>query len=373
MRCTPLVSFTALAAVAVAGVSAARGGAEENQVRVSTLVRGDTDGTVVVNPSVRGRVEFLDDQTHVDAEYTADVWTSASIDIRTAATRPVTEQRDELNAGLDRRFDDLTLRGGYRYSSENDYEAHGGMIAGSLDLADHSATIEIRVTAEGDRVGRSGDEAFSRPLTLLGARAGYTQVIDPQMLLQVAYELNHAEGFQSSPYRFVGIGGDGLCGGTATFCVPETHPAVRTRHAFVARARRAFDDQISAHVDYRFYVDSWGLFSNTAAVQVNWMHDEDGLFAVRYRLHQQSGASFYRSTYPEPSGTLRYVTRDRELSPLWTHRLAVSYEREVAIGDAGPSLRVALALGGTHLSYQDFVGLTDVVAVDGTLSIGVEL
>lgn len=373
MRCPAPLYLTALAALATAGGWAARGGAEENQVRVTTLVRGDTDGTVVVNPSVRGRVEFLDDQTHIDAEYTADVWTSASIDIRTAATMPVTEQRDEINAGLDRRIDDLTLRGGYRYSSEHDYEAHGGVVAGSLDLADHNSTVELRLTAEGDRVGRSGDEAFSRPLTMLGARAGYTQVIDSQMLIQVAYELNHAEGFQSSPYRFVGIGGDGRCGGTAMLCVPETHPAVRTRHAFVARARRAFDDQLSAHLDYRFYIDSWGLFSNTAAVQLNWMHDEDGLFAVRYRLHQQSGAAFYRSTYPEPSGTLRYVTRDRELSPLWTHRLAVSYEREMGIGDAGPSLRLALALGGTYLSYQDFVGLTDVVAIDGTFSIGVEL
>ncbi len=247
------------------------------------------------------------------------------------------------------------------------------MLAGSLDLADHNSTLELRVTAEGDRVGRSGDELFSRPLTQLGGRFAYTQVIDPQMLVQVAYELNHAEGFQSSPYRYVGVGGDGRCGGTALLCVPETHPAVRTRHALVARARRAFDDHLSAHLDYRFYIDSWGLYANTAAVQLNWMHDEDGLFAVRYRLHQQGAAAFYRSTYPMPSGTLRYVTRDRELSPLWSHRLALSYEREIAIGEAGPSVRLAAAFGGTYLLYEDFVGLTDVVAVDGTLSIGVDL
>ena len=103
------------------------------------------------------------------------------------------------------------------------------------------------------------------------------------------------------------------------------------------------------------------------------MHDEDGLLAIRYRLHQQGAAAFYRSTYPVPSSTLRFVTRDRELSPLWTHRLGLSYERRVALGDAGPTLRLAAALGGTYLFYEDFVGLTDVVAVDGTLSIGVDL
>ncbi len=344
-----------------------------DEVRVSTLVRGDSDTTVVVNPSVRARVEFFDPDTHVDAEYTADVWTSASIDIRTAATQVVTEQRDELNAGIERRIDDFTLRGGYRFSSENDYEAHGGAISGALDLADHNSTIELRLTAEGDRVGRSGDELFSRPLTVLGGRLAYTQVIDPQMLAQLAYELGHAEGFQSSPYRFVGIGGDGRCAGSAMLCVPETHPSVRTRHAFVVRARRAFDDQLSLHLDYRFYIDDWGLYANTAALQLNWMHDEDGLLALRYRLHQQGAAAFYRSTYPEPSGTLRFVTRDRELSPLWTHRVGLSYERGVPLGDAGPRLRIAAAFGGTFIHYEDFVGLTDVFAVDGTLSVGVEL
>ena len=115
MRRAPLSFLAALlAAMAARQVLHAE---EGDEVRVTTLVRGDTDTTIVVNPSVRARVELFDPDTHVDAEYTADVWTSASIDIRTAATQAVTEQRDELNAGLDRRIDDFTLRGGYRYSS----------------------------------------------------------------------------------------------------------------------------------------------------------------------------------------------------------------------------------------------------------------
>lgn len=364
---SPALAIVAIAAWAVG----AR--AEDDTVTVSTLVRGDSDGTVVVSPSVRGRVEILDEETHVDAEYTADIWTSASIDIRTAATMAVSEQRDEINAGLERRIDDFSVRGGYRYSAENDYEAHGGIIVGTLDLEGHCTIFELRLTAEQDTVGRSGDETFSRPLTLIGGRLNYTQVIDPSMVVQAAYELGHAEGFLSSPYRFVGVGGDGRCAGSAELCLPETHPGARTRHAIVVRGRRALDDSVSLHLDYRFYVDDWGLYANTAAAQLGWMHDEHGLVSIRYRLHQQGAAAFYRSTYPAPSGILQYVTRDRELSPLWTHRIALSYEREVEIGDAGPTVRLAAALGGTYLFYEDFVGLGDVFALDATLSIGVEL
>lgn len=347
--------------------------ADEEQIRVGTLVRTDSDGTTVVSPTVRGRLALFDDATHVDAEYTADVWSSASIDVRTAATRVVEEQRDEVNVGIDRRFDDFLVRGGYRFSTENDYESHGGVIAGSLDLAEHSTTLELRLSAEHDQVGRSGDDLFARSLDVYGARLSYTQVIDPQMLVQLAYELGHNEGFQSSPYRFVGVGGDGRCAGTATLCVPESHPGIRTRNAVVLRGRRALDDHVSIHADYRFYIDDWGLYANTVAAQVNWLHDEEGLVAIRYRFHQQGAAAFYRSTYPAPTGTLLYVTRDRELSALMTHRLALSYERSIMIGEAGPTVRLAAAIGGTYIDYEDFVGLTEVVAFDATLTVGVEL
>jgi hypothetical protein len=361
-------SFAALALLAADGAAA-----EDDEVRVGTLLRTDTDGTQVISPSARTRLEVLDELTHVDAEYTADIWSSASIDIRTAATMPVTEQRDELNAGLDRRIDDFVVRGGYRFSIEPDYEAHGGVISGTADFADHNTTIEVRFNAEHDAISRSGDELFDRDQTVFGGRATYTQVIDPNMVIQAAYEMIHAEGFLSSPYRFVGIGGDGVCAGTAELCVPETHPNARTRHAIVARGRRAFDDHVSLHVDYRFYYDDWGVISNTAAVQLNWMHDDDGLLAARYRLYNQTAATFYRARYPQPMGELLFVTRDRELSPMWTHRLSVSYEREIDLGDAGPQMRLAAALGGTLLDYQDFVGLTQVVAVDLALNVGVEL
>jgi hypothetical protein len=341
--------------------------------RVGLLLRTDTDGTHVVSPSAGLRTSLVDEETYLDLEYTADVWTSASVDVRTAATRAVYEQRDEINGGIERIFDDFRLRGGYRFSIENDYESHGGTLSGTMDLADNAANLELRLTARHDLVGRSGDPGFRREHTLASARITYTQVLDTRTVLQGAYEFIHGGGYMASPYRFVGVGGDGRCAGSAQLCVPETHPDSRTRHALVLRGRRALGARVSGHLDYRFYADDWGLVANTAALQLTWAHDDDGLVALRYRIHQQGAASFYRSTYPVPTGALRFVTRDRELSPLWTHRIAVSYERSMDLGEAAPRLRVAGALGGTLLDYQDFVGLGTVLAVDVTLTLGVLL
>jgi len=92
-RLPPLLSVLAM-------LVAADALAEEDQVEVGALLRTDSDGTHVISPSARTPVGLLDDETHADAQYAADIWASASIDVRTAATVAVSEQRDELFAEL---------------------------------------------------------------------------------------------------------------------------------------------------------------------------------------------------------------------------------------------------------------------------------
>ncbi|NIS32934.1 MAG: DUF3570 domain-containing protein, partial [Actinobacteria bacterium] len=97
--------------------------------------------------------------------YTADVWTSASIDIRTAATVPITEQRDQIDVALGHELDDATLGASYYFSGENDYWSHGVGLSSSQELANGTTTFEESLRFSYDTVGRSGDDGFSRPLT----------------------------------------------------------------------------------------------------------------------------------------------------------------------------------------------------------------
>src|SRR5262245_46082677 len=66
------------------------------QAASAVYVRTDTDQTLVITPRVSVEAP-VDDATRLNAAYSADVWSSASIDIRTSASRPVTERRDEIN------------------------------------------------------------------------------------------------------------------------------------------------------------------------------------------------------------------------------------------------------------------------------------
>jgi hypothetical protein len=90
-------------------------------------------------------------------------------------------------------------------------------------------------------------------------------------------------------------------------------------------------------------------------------------------MYFQGGASFYRERYGVPDGRLRFVSRDRELSSMSTHRLAASWERDVDLTASGPTARITIGVGGSLLSYDEFVGLDRVFALDVTLGATVEL
>ena len=93
----------------ITGLTVGTADAEDDVVEAGVVLRADTDTTQVVSPRARTRLGLLDEDTHFDVEYTADIWTSASIDIRTAATAAVTEQRDDVCSGGEHRRVDLLV------------------------------------------------------------------------------------------------------------------------------------------------------------------------------------------------------------------------------------------------------------------------
>jgi len=361
-----------LALLLIGGLALPHSGIAD-EVAAGAFVRTDSDGTTVVAPRVRAAVLLDEDRTRVEAAYTADIWTSASIDIRTAATRAVYEQRDELSVSLSRELDETTLGGSYRLSIEPDYVSHGGSLRIAHELAEGAATLEAALSASYDTVGRANDQTFARALATVGLRTTYTQILDARTILQGTYEISRRDGFLSSPYRFVGIGGDGLCAGSAVLCLPENHPGLRTRHALAARFRRSLGSGGSVGATYRLYLDDWGLVSHTALVSGAWLPFERTTLSLGYRFYRQSAASFYRARYADPASEILYVTRDKELSAMFTHRVELSLEQRIDLTDAGPELRATVVVGGALLSYDDFIGLSSVYALDVTLAAEVTL
>lgn len=368
-----LVLALACAAISFIAMAVADRSVRADGVASAVYVRSDSDDTLVVSPRVHATAH-AGEPTQFDVAYVADVWTSASIDVRASASRPVTEQRNELNAGIAHDLGDLTLGVSYRYSTENDYESHGGSAGGSLELADNSTTLSVNGFGFWDDVGRAGDPDFSRDLSLVGARASWTQVFDPKMLGQLTYELNSSQGYHASPYRFVGIGptatGFGCVG--AHQCFRERVPESRLRHAIVALLRRALSNEISLGAEYRYYFDDWEQRSHTVSAQLGWMVGDHSLLTLRYRFYTQLGVWFYARTYAGPADLNAFVTRDREQSPMGNHRVSLDFEDRILLSAQDASLVMNLQVSGSRYNYDAFVGLTDVYALEVTLALGWE-
>jgi hypothetical protein len=354
------LSFVLAGTLVIVGTSNALA---EDGAAAALYVRADSDHTTVISPHARAS-KLLGRDTSVDVTYAADVWSSASIDIVSAAsTRPVTEQRDELDLALSHELEDVSLNAAYRFSTEHDYTSHGATLGASYDFANNAATLETNLHAIADVVGLSGNPRFARDLFTFDGELSFIQVIDPVTFVKLTYELARIEGFQASPYRWVGEGGDGFGCRASVRCWAEHVPDTRTRHAMAVLVRRAFTESWSVGINYRYYFDDWGLGSHTALVESAWSFSDKLLFSVRYRFYRQGAVDFYRAIYPSLSSD-QYRTRDRELSGLTYHRFGATLDDEIDLRDGSMQLIATLAVSGNLYRYDDFVGLTAVRALE---------
>lgn len=350
--------------------------ARADDISAVTYVRTDTDHTVVVSPRARvGRA--LAESTQLDVTYAADVWTSASVDVRASASvQPVWEQRDELSLTLRQSWDTRQVRGGYRVSLEPDYTSHGINVGIAQDLANKAATVDVGLRLLADTVGRAGNPDFARSLATYTATASFTQILDTVMLAQLTYEFSRLQGYQSSPYRFVGFGANASGFGCrdADICLPELVPDVRSRHALSLMLRRALGSAVALSLSYRFYVDDWALTSHTVAAEAVFSLSEHTLLSARYRGYRQSSVDFYEKRYKTQNvqeDYAAYRTRDRELSSLSYSRASLDLEHRLWAQEKRV-LSGSLSVSGTRYHYARFVGLNTVWALEATAALLLE-
>jgi hypothetical protein len=340
--------------------------------------RADTNATTVWSPRLRVAGQ-VGESLGVETAIALDAWTGASVDVTTAATKAIHEVRKEVTAGGYYALPHVTVGGGYRYSTENDYWSNGGVGTLTFDMADKNTTLVLAGFGSRDTVGRAHDPGFKEPQSSAGGRVSLTQILDASSLLQLAWETTRISGYQASPYRFVAVGGTGVCRGTPSSstsaidgCGPELVPDERYRHAASARGRRALGEHVSAGLEYRFYFDSWGVLSHTIMPDLSLRLSEHDLLSFDYRYYTQGAADFYKPRYLEASDALGYRTRDRELSALYSNRIGLRFHHGFEFADGARVLSLALRSSVTRYKYLAFVGLSKVDALEGTLLLSLD-
>jgi len=137
-----------------------------------------------------------------------------------------------------------------------------------------------------------------------------TQIVTPTTVVRVGAEYNRVRGLQHDPYRNVYVEGTN---------VPERHPKYRDRRDAFVRVSQYLPNRSSIKVDYRYYVDDWGVESQTIGGKLNQYITDQVIVRYRYRYYNQIPSFFFRDEYTAAGGVDGFQTNDYRLGDYGAH------------------------------------------------------
>lgn len=228
-------------------------------------------------------------QTYQNAEGQSVVLMSgASID----------ESRVDLKLAPTRYFTgkvDGSLGGNLAMSFENDYQSVAVGADGTLNILDNHTTLLGSVSVSRDTLAptdallsaerQAADGRMKRSFSVYQA---VSQVINQNNVIQIGGGFTRLSGYLSDPYKF-----------------EDNRPNERSQFTITAQYRHYMPVRSGAalHADYRFYSDSWGMYSNTLTTR--WAQKlEAGAFDFHLtpmlRYYRQTEATFYTLNIAPP-------------------------------------------------------------------------
>ena len=260
----------------------------------------------------------------------------------------IKDERDSVDGTVSYKHDNGVVSLGGGRSSENDYESNFFNIDSRLDFNQKMTTLETGYGFSSDKVwaidhcpphcisGASGSSGLNNNSDLLNSSdlenlvlgspkimgikptsavntynrpqvggdkvthqgiLGITQILDKDSLLQANLTYTYNGGYLSDPYKAVYASWATepypVYGGTF---IHDTRPSNRNQIALLTRYVRHFSSLNSAavHLDYRYYVDTWGVNAHT--FEATWIQPvwADWKISPTVRYYSQGSADFYQ-------------------------------------------------------------------------------
>lgn len=282
----------------------------------------DGGGVQIDGPSILVRKKVGKSLSFV-GNYYVDMISSASIDVVTTAS-PYNEERTQWSLGVDYLRGNTTMSLSYTTSDESDFEANTYSFSVSQDMFGDMTTLTLSYALGDDTVGLADDPTFARDVDRQTYGIGLTQILTRNLITTLNIETITDEGFLNNPYRSVRYLDPTSALGFSF--EPELYPNTRTSTAIGWKARYYLPYRAAIQGEYRFFTDTWGITSNTAAV--SYVHPwRNWTFEAKYRWHDQTAADFFSDLFTRSEQT-NFRGRDKELSSLTnqTFRLFAGYE-----------------------------------------------
>jgi hypothetical protein len=238
-----------------------------------------------------------------------------------------------------------TLHGGFHL--EEPYRSWNVGLALAHSFADDNAVISASVNQlfdwldtydiHGTRLDRAGRSSTN-------ANLGVTQLLSSRTVGHVDYGVTLQNGTLGNSWNVVPLASGALDA--------EKLPRFRQRHAFVGRLAQSLPWRAALHLYYRFYVDDWGVLAHSAEAQLIQRVGPWLWLRATYRVHQQSGVSFFTTAAPPTMTAATLQSADSDLAPFVAQTFggAVGVELKMI-----PRLRALSA----DFSYERYVRSND--------------
>jgi hypothetical protein len=242
----------------------------------------------------------------------------------------------EFSAKLQGYFDQVTLI----YPSEFP----------TLSSADYNGN------GNGSGDGRGHHNYGSSPRTTLAASFSYSQMINSRLQIMFLGDVVTQHGFLSLPFHRVYFNN-----GQDTV---EHLPSSRFKLPVGARLNYFLGDNIILRTYYRYYIDNWGIRSNTAGIEVPYKVTPFFSISPFYRFYNQT-ASKYFAPYEAHSPTDQYYTSNYEYAKFESSFYGIGFRLAPPNGVFGWQ-----GLHEMEIRYGHYTQTTDLVSNVVSISLG---
>ena len=250
-----------------------------------------------------------------------------------------------------------TFSAGLSFSGEYDYQHLGANFKFSHDFNDRNSTVSLAFAVARDdldpeggaptpmsamlEVGNLSNRVGDVDKDVFDIVAGFTQVINRNLILQVNYSFSDASGYLTDPYKIVSLvdptSGDPLDNLTLGADRPlyqyvfESRPDERTKHSLYAQTKYYMDGNV-LDASYRFMTDDWDIDSHTVDLRYRWPLSGGNYLEPHFRYYTQSHAEFYRPSIDGTAALPSYASADYRLGEFDAITFGIKYGWETASG-----------------------------------------
>jgi hypothetical protein len=247
------------------------------------------------------------------------------------------EERQAYGLMFTTRFesrDELTL--GLNYSKEDDYESRelsleylfytdktkNSSFTMGASVQKNDVSIHCYLgNKECDGNSGASDNAIKKDLDVISAEIGYTQTIDKTSIVKGSIFTIVEDGYLSNPYMRIVRDYD-----TNPKILQEVKPDSREAYGSLIQYSKAFSKDFTSVSSYRFYSDSWDIYSHTINTET-YYSVSDFTFGLGLRGYTQSKAKFY-SKEKDKFTDEKYASSDRRMSKFssYNYKLSLDYK-----------------------------------------------